>query len=271
MRIRVRADEVKQERRAPQALAVPIPTEAKLRAHLDGRVVDSTGKPVLDARLVVLAQKRWQVGDLASVPGDQVMGAAQADAEGRFQLDFPIMPAALLKGLSVIATATGFGLDGNELKTDAMRQEMTITLDPEKIVEGQLIDIQGQPAAGVTVRVQSLRVRSHGYGPYDSKGDKSLWPAPVITDPDGRFRMRDLSQRAAISLEIGDPRFARQVLKLKAGDDGRTQAKILPLLPAQAINVWVLSRRPCHICELDSWGTLPVPRLRVHGRGRQDE
>ena len=45
-----------------------------------------------------------------------------------------------------------------ELKTDAADQETSIALPPEKPVEGRLVDVQGQPAAGVVVRVAKLNV-----------------------------------------------------------------------------------------------------------------
>ena len=102
------------------------------------------------------------------------MGTAQADAEGRFRVEFPNIPAAQLAGLKVIAAAPGMGFDGDELKAGVTHQETTIALDPEKVVEGRLVNVQGQPAAGVAVHVSSLNVRDRGYQPHDSKEGSRL-------------------------------------------------------------------------------------------------
>jgi beta-lactamase regulating signal transducer with metallopeptidase domain len=218
------------------------PRHAEPSRTVTGRVVDAQGKPVPGARVAVVAERRKQVGDIGNFQRYQLaaMAAAESDREGRFQVDFPAIPPARLAGLSAIALAPGYGLDGSSLKTDSTRQEATITLDPEKMVEGRLVDVQGLPAAGVSVRVRSLTVRSHGYHPYDPQGSASLWPAPVATDADGRFRLRGLSAPTAIELEVEDPRFAHQTLEIAAGDEGRTNAKTMSLVPAQAIDVRVV-------------------------------
>jgi hypothetical protein len=86
------------------------------------------------------------------------LATTRTDTKGRFEVNFPLIPAALLAGLNVIASAPGLGFDGNQLKTDTTSQKTMISLDPERIVEGRLVDVQGQPTAGVSVRVQSLNV-----------------------------------------------------------------------------------------------------------------
>src|SRR5262249_56595289 len=125
------------------------------------------------------------------------------------------------------------------LKTDAARQEATVTMAPERIVEGRLVDVHGQPAAGVSVHVRELNIQKHGYGP-GLPGDVPAWPAPVTTGPDGRFRLHGTSERAVITLEIDEPRFAHQSLVLAAGEEGRARPKRMPLLPPQVIDVRVL-------------------------------
>jgi beta-lactamase regulating signal transducer with metallopeptidase domain/protocatechuate 3,4-dioxygenase beta subunit len=210
------------------------------KANASGRVVDPQGKPVPDARVVVLASRRKRVSDRGKTLRNQLAGTATTDAEGRFQIDFPTIPPVGLESLKVIAAAPGMGLDGSALKTDVNRQETTVRLDPEKIIESRLVDVQGQPVAGVSVQVRYLNIRSNGYEPYDPRGNPTLWPAPATTDQTGRFQLRGLSARAAISLEIDDPRFAHQTLRFEAGDDGRSRMKTLSLAPAQAIEVRVV-------------------------------
>jgi beta-lactamase regulating signal transducer with metallopeptidase domain len=209
---------------------------AEAKATVIGRVVDPKGKPVSGARLVLFAERR-RVGGDAATPRD--VWTAQSDADGHFQVEFPLIPAEVLERLYVEAGAPGFGFDGTDLKTDAARQEATVTLAPERIVEGRLVDVHGQPAAGVSVRVRELNIQKHRYGS-GLPGEVPSWPAPVTTGPDGRFRLPGMSERAAITLEIDDPRFAHQLLVLAAGEEGRARPKTMPLLPPQVIDVRVL-------------------------------
>ncbi|MGO9468164.1 MAG: hypothetical protein ACLQIB_37090 [Isosphaeraceae bacterium] len=125
-----------------------------------------------------------------------------------------------------------FGYDGTDLETDAARQETTVTMAPERIVEGRLVDVHGQPAAGVSVRVRELNIQKHPYGP-GLPGDVPSWPASVTTGPDGRFRLQRTSERAVITLEIDDPRFAHRSLIFAAGEEGQARSKTMPLLPPQ--------------------------------------
>src|SRR5262249_55241287 len=48
------------------------------------------------------------------------------------------------------------------------------------------------------------------------------------------------SERAIMTLEVDDPRFAHQSLVFAAGEEGRARPKTMPLLPPQVIDVRVL-------------------------------
>ncbi len=58
-----------------------------------GRVLDPQGKPIANARVAVLADRKRQVGDLDGRHRNILMGTAAADADGRFALEFPAIPA----------------------------------------------------------------------------------------------------------------------------------------------------------------------------------
>ena len=109
-------------------------------------------------------------------------------------------------------------------------------MDPERPIRGRLVDLQGQPARGVTLRIPKMSVRDVGY-PLIESG--SPWPGPATTDDRGRFTFSGLGSRAAFEAEVADERFARQNLKFEAGDDGRANEKTLALAPAQTIDVRV--------------------------------
>ena len=200
-----------------------------------GRVVGSDGKPVAGARVDVIAKRQRHAGDIGDFERSRRVGTATADVEGRFRLDVP-RPATPLDDLVAMAGAPGRGLDGASLKLDATSHDVTITMDPERPIRGRLVDIQGQPARGVTLRIPKVSVRDVGY-PLIEPG--SPWPGPATTDDRGRFTFRGLGPRAAFEVEVADERFARQDLKFEAGDDGRAAEKTLALAPAQTIEVRV--------------------------------
>ena len=240
VRLGVRAAEVSPARDQAPAAAPKAAAPSEPRQTVTGRVVDSQNQPIPGAHVAVITARRKQVSDGASFERNQLAGAATAGADGRFQVEFPTIPAARLAGLDLIAVAPGYGFDGNQLKADAASQETTIKLDPESIALGRLVDVQGQPAAGVAVVITSLKVRSYLYSPYGTNGGTTLWPGPVTTDRDGRFRLLGLSTGAEIKLEVADPRFAHQAFEIAAGDDGRRKAKTMSLAPVQAIDVRVV-------------------------------
>jgi RNA polymerase sigma factor (sigma-70 family) len=216
------------------------------RMTVVGRVLDPDGKPIANARVAVLADRKRQVGDLDGQHRNILMGGASADAEGRFTLAFPAIPAQRLDHLRLIAKAPGRGLGLVDLKTDAANQETSIALPPETLVEGRLVDVQGQPAAGVVIHLARLNVRPELL-PYDAKGALNLWPSPATTDADGRFRLLGLGPNAPAAFEIADPRFARQEFAFHAeGINARKAQQVLrpsttvTLLPAQALDFHVV-------------------------------
>jgi RNA polymerase sigma factor (sigma-70 family) len=218
------------------------------RMTITGRVLDPANRPLPNARVAVLADRKRLVSDIDGQPPNILMGTTAADADGRFTLAFPTIPARDLYALRLIATAPGRGVGVVRLKTDAANQETSIALPPEKPIEGRLVDVQGQPAAGVVVRVARLSVpRGRELQPYDAKGAPSLWPSPVTTDADGRFRVLRLGPNAPATLEIEDPRFARQAFAFhiegpvtKKAQQTLRQSTTVTLQPAQALDIHVI-------------------------------
>ncbi len=221
-------------RTAAQAPDAPRPPDAARPSErtmtIAGRVVDPEGRPLPNARIAVLSDRKRLVSDLDGPPPGLLMGAATADADGRFALSFPAIAASQLARLALIATAPARGFGVVELRTDAAHQEASIALSPEHPVEGRLVDIQGQPAAGIAVRVARLRLPG-GYGeilPYHPKGSPTLWPSPATTDANGRFRLLGLGPNAPATIEIDDPRFVRQAFSLHV--DGPVNRRAEPTL-----------------------------------------
>jgi RNA polymerase sigma factor (sigma-70 family) len=228
---------------ARPSTAERIPNDANPgRMTVVGRVLDPGGKPIANARVAVLADRKRRFGDRDGRHRCILMGSAAADADGRFALEFPAIPADRPEFLSLIAAAPGRALNVIELETDAARQEASIALPPEKPVEGRLVDVQGQPAAGVVVRVARLDLK-HPVHPLEAQGGPGLWPSPATTDANGRFRMLGLSPDTPATYEVEDPRYAHQAFSFHAETPGEGRLKLgatITLRPAQSVEVRVV-------------------------------
>jgi RNA polymerase sigma factor (sigma-70 family) len=227
------------------------------RMTVVGRILDPQGKPIPDARVAVLADRMRQVSDLGDSHRNILMGTAAVDVEGRFALEFPTIPAGRLEHLSVIAAAPGRGLKVADLDLAAERQEASLALAAEHPAQGRLIDVQGQPAAGLVVRVGKLRFK-HELGPYDAKGAPSVWPEPVTTGADGSFRMRGLGANSPAIFEVDDPRYAHQSFTLDSVRDGNGRlppGATYTLHPAQTFDL--------HVTHADDAKAVPGARVSV--------
>jgi RNA polymerase sigma factor (sigma-70 family) len=265
-------------RPTPAARASKDDTAARMTVV--GRVVDPAGRPVPNARLAALADRPPQLGDINDGRDrDDVLGAASADADGRFTLEVPAISAGRRGYPFLLVAAPGRGLKIVILRIDTVRQEVSITLAPEEPVEGRLVDVQGQPAAGVVVRVAGLAATNEPR-PHDARGVTSLWPSSATTDAGGRFRIPGLNKGIKVTFEVEDPRFARQVFSLRAEKPGAGELKpgsTITLLPPQIVEVRVVHAddgRPVAGARVDVQSevkdqipTLNIARDRTDGRG----
>jgi RNA polymerase sigma factor (sigma-70 family) len=228
-------------RSAPAARATK--DDASARMTVVGRVLDPEGRPVPDARLAVLVDRPPQLGDINDGHHrDDLLGTASADADGRFALGFPALSAGRVAYPFLLVAAPGRGSKIVVLRTDAPRQEVSITLAPEEPVECRLVDVQGQPAAGVVVHVAGL---AHPSEPqtHDARGVTNLWPSSATTDPGGRFRMPGLNKDIKVTFEVEDPHYARQAFSLHAEKPGAGELKpgsAIVLNPPQTVEVHIL-------------------------------
>ncbi len=213
------------------------------RLLVDGRVIDPQGRPVAQARVAVLADRRARAGDRDGRHRNILVGTAAVDANGRFSLDVDGLPGERLERLTLLASAPGRALTAAALKPGDVLHEATVTLEPERPVEGRLVDIQGQPASGVVVRVAKI----DGNPPlvrYDGKGQPILWPSAATTGADGRFRILGLGAGAgaAATFEVEDTRHAHQSFTVSGGGSGSSSGSgsTITLRPAQAVEVRVV-------------------------------
>jgi RNA polymerase sigma factor (sigma-70 family) len=200
------------------------------RMTISGRVLDPDGKPAAGAQLDIVGRPRtpWVV-DNERVNPHLLLGGATTNGDGGFELDTPRTASTRFFEVYVLAAAPGFGLGWAELNPDAAKPTAEIRLEAEQIVRGKLVDLNGQPAAGVELRVGSVG-RPKTLGSYDGVSlwnDRleglRAWPRSVTTDQEGRFKLAGIGRELTVSLEFRDPRFARQAVRIQ------TEAKDAPM------------------------------------------
>jgi beta-lactamase regulating signal transducer with metallopeptidase domain len=225
-----------QEMKATQGLktsagtAPPTAAIAADRFEYAGRVLDPDGKPVADAKLH-LAYFGYNGQGTPAI-------RATTDAKGQFRIvvsqgDFvDTTYDAPWTTAQVVASSAGFGLGW----ADAAKEEdakcdprnLTIRLAHEDgPISGRLVDLEGRPVAGATVRHQEILE--------PEQGDLSAWitastastggayeiereflkrklrprvaglPVAVTTDSEGRFSIRGVGRERLIRFKLSGP------------------------------------------------------------------
>ncbi len=211
-------------RTAPRPPDPPRPPEQRMTVV--GRVLDPAGKPVAGAPVEVVGLPRRPLLDRDDAPYRlAVLGRGETDADGRFRLDAARTSSVGYFSANVMAEAPGSGLGWVALNADAPEPAAEIRLRPEQVVRGRLVDVNGQPAAGVELRVTYISPPQVGGELPDAiwandgppEGGR-LWPSPIKTDAQGRFAVSRIGRGLRTLLEVADPRFAPQQLDLLADD-----------------------------------------------------
>jgi RNA polymerase sigma factor (sigma-70 family) len=198
-----------------------------------GRVVGPDGKPIGGAK-VYLTLPRIDLHQASSAP---VRATTQRD--GRFE--FRAKTGALgAYGALLVATAAGFGPGRVAAQAE---HELTLQLAKDDIpVAGRVVDLQGRPVRGATIRVLHLRMALHaggddltGFLP-SLEGKKRALPPPeyfaagtatalrceefptlpqmVTTDATGRFQLRGIGRERMAVVLIEGPQIATQEVRI---------------------------------------------------------
>jgi RNA polymerase sigma factor (sigma-70 family) len=213
---------------------------------LRGQVLDPDGKPVTGAKLYLLG------GNPKDLSPAKVR--ATTDRDGRFSL------TATRDQGPLFAVADGYGpaWTGDFNKPDGLALRLVKDDVP---ITGRIIDLQGKPVAGVTLRPHALKtsptgkldswleatkVRKDGGIPLEYEQlSRSLWLPKladvfprVTTDADGRFQLKGVGRERVMALIVEGPTVETQEINVA------TRAGFAPF-------------------HLPSWGGFPAPETQV--------
>src|SRR5262249_22133959 len=130
--------------------------------------------------------------------------------------------------MALIARGGGFGLGWHHLNEERDWTNPTIRLLPEQVIHGRLVDLQGQPAEGVRVKVVHVNAvipkKDALYVGFLAPPDGlRCWPEATFTNKEGRFSLRGVGQLWQATIQVRDQRFAAQTLVLDFGEKGQQQ------------------------------------------------
>ncbi|HEV3258655.1 MAG TPA: sigma-70 family RNA polymerase sigma factor [Gemmataceae bacterium] len=224
----------------PTAHAQQPKTEDKQHMTVTGRVLGPDSKPVAGASVAVVGRPKgpYEGGNLSS-DRTKVLGQAKAAADGRFRLTVMRTSSVRFREVAVLARGGGHGLGWQDLNPDAGQPEAVVRLLREQIVRGRLVDLQGQPVAGITLQLGSIGRPAHG----EFKGiqfsgsakDVPPWPEPATTDAQGRFVIRGIGRGLGVGLSFHDDRFAYQGVSFNTDDKDGPKEVNKSLEPARII------------------------------------
>jgi RNA polymerase sigma factor (sigma-70 family) len=187
---------VKKEVKIPKGAADSSSKEAGKKMTVRGKALYPDGKPAAGADVAVVNNLKVTLRSWESVYPQKMLGRGKADANGKFRLTVARTSSLRSFGLYVWAISKDSDLAVQSLDPDATRHEVTIKLNPPKTARVRLVDLQGQPVAGIKVHTSWNSV-------------SPFLPGPVITDAQGRFTARRWLGTRSVSYFIRDDRFAR--------------------------------------------------------------
>jgi beta-lactamase regulating signal transducer with metallopeptidase domain/protocatechuate 3,4-dioxygenase beta subunit len=184
---------------------------------VEGQVVDDKDQPVAGAQVTVIGTSRRPHLSGNFIHDRRPLSEAKTDSQGLFRMALPPISSATYDHVTALASAAGCGLGWQPLALDANRQKARIRLSADQPIRGRVLDKQGRPVANVPVRLCGVSIETAWLGngvawPPDWQPGKAPplpgWPAPALTDSQGRFVFHGVNRRDSASLTIPDPRFA---------------------------------------------------------------
>jgi RNA polymerase sigma factor (sigma-70 family) len=228
----------------PPIVAASEPAEDGLhQLVVRGRVVDGDGKPVAGADVAMLADEDRAAGhrDFHALTRRRVVAVAKADAEGRFQFLTPRPVVRMREDRYCIARGEGQAVNWQRLQTLLPVPPVELKLEKGQTLHGRIVDANGKPAAGVTLRFGGFRRASDPLPVVSEDIAAPAWPAPIVTDDEGKFALKGILRNATVFLQIQDDRYGPHWLAVKSGDTEMTDAGTIKLPSPRVLEGTVLA------------------------------
>jgi protocatechuate 3,4-dioxygenase beta subunit len=169
---------------------------------VSGRVLDSDGKPIAGARLV-LGRGRFSGGNEPE---------ARSDAQGRFRFR-QVKPG---EAMVLTARAKGRAPEQKRVALDAGEvEDLEVRLAPGNVIAGRIVDAKGNPVRGAIVATESWR---------DGQLNERF-----TTDADGRFTWNDAPADEVVFSAFKQGFLSIRDMKIKGGEAER-QLTLRPVL-----------------------------------------
>ncbi len=190
-----------------------------------GTVVDPDGKPAAKATVKLIRShtvSKW----VKEVPNVETA----TDAAGRFEL---VVPKVLVDGwrngrpwplFGITVNAAGFAKSHLRMNSEQETQDAVVRMTPFAPLEGRIVNLEGQPVPGVSVRLHQVDTTDSGdlepwlaeirKGTPSSEVDESIRPGfgwgddelrkanMAVTDADGRFRLSHVGRNHIALLKL---------------------------------------------------------------------
>jgi hypothetical protein len=238
----------------------PVQPKPDAKRIVTGRVLGPDGKAAAVSRVAAVG---WYRQSFQSAEWDDradVLALVKAAADGQYRLKIPESAWGRFREINLLAAAPGFGLGWQQLDAQPEPAEVMIPLRQEQVIRGRFVDLQGQPAARLTLNVILIGGETKGLH-YDAPKTLPLWPGSISTDDQGRFVVNGIGKDLEIELQVRDDRFARQLFLLKTDEatDGKEMTRALE--PAQLIEGTVT--------RADTGHPIPYARLTAYAKAEQ--
>jgi RNA polymerase sigma factor (sigma-70 family) len=223
----------KPEPAAAKEAAKPPAAEDKDALTYGGRVIGPDGQPVAGARLYVKGGSRRgeEFRRLEPSPVDTT------GPDGRFRFTIPKAKSVFgAPDTIVTALAANYGAGWVRVPTGGKTDDLTLQLVKDDVpISGQIVDLEGKPVAGATLRVIEIRAapgedlgpwlaaaRENGRSPregLDARLESQYLPrsttalsSRVTTDAAGRLRLTGIGRNRLVRAQLDGPAIASQRL-----------------------------------------------------------